>query len=151
LPWYKAVFARFGDYFEPVDRKNYIMPGPAAMAALGAIGHKLLTPPLDTKPEEAVDKAIEQFIEALARIDWTRGTHWAGIAGTITPTGNFSTAGGVKEHTYGILKALSNKGSREYYQLRKQPVPAEVEAALEETEEHDEEDSDSLASIADAA
>jgi hypothetical protein len=147
VQWFRAVFEAFGDHFEPVNRKSHILPGPAAMAAVGVVGHKLLTPPYDSMDEDAIEEAIGRSIDALARIDWTRGKHWVGIAGTVTPTGNFSTAGGVKEHTYGILKALGNKRTREYYQLRKMAVPPEIEAAIEEAEEHDEED-ETLADVA---
>ena len=45
---------------------------------------------------------VTRLVDGLAQIDWTRGKHWVGIASTVTPTGNFSTAGGVKEQTYGI-------------------------------------------------
>jgi hypothetical protein len=148
VQWFRAVFDRFGDSFEPVNRKNYILPGPAAMAALGVIGHGLLTPPRDEFNDNETQAWISQTIDSLASIDWTRGKHWVGIAGTVTPSGNFSTAGGVKEHTYGILKALRNRQTREFYQLRKLPVPPEVEAALEEAEEHDEDVDRGLADVA---
>jgi hypothetical protein len=84
------------------------------MAALGIVGHMLLMPPLDMMDDERVGEWIGRAIDALASIDWSRGSHWDGIAGTLTPPGAFSTAGGVKEHTYAILKALDDKESPEY-------------------------------------
>ena len=130
--WFRAIFARFGDNFEPRNRKNNVLPGPAALAALGVLGHELLVPPLDTMEDERIGEWIARSIDALALVDWTRGPHWDGIAGTMAPSGAFSTAGGVKEHTYAILKALSDRKSREYYHLRNQPVPADVGAAAVE-------------------
>jgi DNA sulfur modification protein DndB len=129
VQWFRAIFDSFAKYFEPETRKSNIMPVPAAMAALGVIGHTLLTPPHDTMDDERIGESIARAIDALGRVDWTRGRHWDGIAGTVSPSGGFSTAGGVKEHTYAILKALTNKRTPEYYQLREQLVPADVQAA----------------------
>jgi DNA sulfur modification protein DndB len=131
VDWFRAVFDRLGAHFKSDQRKLYVTPGPAAMAAIGVYGHRLLETPSLEMTDEQIAAQINGMVNELAAVDWSRGPHWVGIAGSITPKGAFSTAGGVKEHTYGIVKALTDQNSAEYYLVRKQAVPAHIQAEVD--------------------
>jgi len=109
--WFGAVIGAFSDQFEPINRGTSVLPSPAAMAAIGAFGHPLLQ--LQDSTED-----IERRITRLCEIDWSRGPHWSGIAGKLSPKGRFSTAGGTKENAYAIFRALDEPSSREYRLVR---------------------------------
>jgi DNA sulfur modification protein DndB len=117
--WLDAVSSALGDELAPERRGTSILPGPAAMAAVGAFGHPLLDVGEDDLDQEAEDKA-----EELATVDWSRGEHWVGIAGKIAPSGRFSTAGGAKENAHAIYQALSDPGYKGFRQIRRAAAPA---------------------------
>jgi DNA sulfur modification protein DndB len=90
------------------------MPTPAAMAAIGAFGHGLLY-------TADINADIARKLERLHKIDWSRGVHWNGIAGKMSPKGSFSTAGGTKENAYPIYRALAEPSSKEYVLTQREP------------------------------
>jgi DNA sulfur modification protein DndB len=112
--WFDAVLQAFSDEFKPCRRSSSVMPTPAAMAAIGAFGHGLLY-------TADINADIARKLERLHKIDWSRGVHWNGIAGKMSPKGSFSTAGGTKENAYPIYRALAEPSSKEYVLTQREP------------------------------
>ena len=105
------------DYFETfqtqiADRENHLAGSGPILAAVGAMGHELLT--LDAE-ERAVRQ--RQLLRSLVHVDWTKGQHWVGIAGNHTASGVFSVKG-TKEVAYAVYNALTDIENGGYHQIR---------------------------------
>jgi len=116
--WWDALGEHLG---EEIASNDSVASSPAAIAALGAVGHLLFDP----RREDNGD--LEDDADELARslseeIDWAKGSRWAGIAGKFTPKGSFSV-GGAKETSYRIYEALVDKSSAGFAQVRPALLP----------------------------
>lgn len=93
----------------PFKRRGLVLRSVPVMVALGALGRAYYDPDGDTPDPEKVltDDSIS----------WLTGEHWAGIAGKINPSGNFSVASG-KESAYTAWRALTDPKDGAYRQIR---------------------------------
>lgn len=108
--WIGAVFEEFLDQIQ--DRETYLTGTGSVLAAVGAMGHQLL--PL---PGNERRRMQEELIEDLRAVDWTKDSHWVGIAGNFTASGVFSVKG-TKEVAYAVYNALTDVDSAGYHQVR---------------------------------
>ena len=109
--WWRA----FTDWFGPAleNREFTVTAAPAMLAALGAVGHKLLTVPVDQRAEET-----KRLLDSLAEVQWERGDHWFNVIGKASKAGGLAIAGS-KEIAYSTYAALTETGSPLYKQIRK--------------------------------
>lgn len=105
VTWWTALGARLE---KEIADGNSVASAPAAIAALGAVGHDVL---------ENRGSANEAVSQLASEVKWTKGERWAGIAGKFTPKGNFSV-GGAKETAYLIYKALADPSTEGYARIR---------------------------------
>jgi DNA sulfur modification protein DndB len=115
--WLQAVTEAIGPAME--DRENKLASSPSVLAAIGAMGHDLLT----SDNAEQFEQIKLELVEKLREVDWSRGKQWEGIAGKFTPSGAFSI-GGSKETAYAIYGALVDDTSPAYKQVRRQTAAA---------------------------
>lgn len=101
IEWFGALADQIGPAME--DRENKIASAPSVLAALGALGHKLVE--IDDAGERHTE--ARRLVSSLADVNWERGRRWEGIAGKFTPKGAFSI-GGAKETAYAVYSALSD-------------------------------------------
>jgi len=113
VAWWDALGEHLGD---EIGANESVASSPAAIAALGAVGHRLYEAGYrdDGDLEEAADDLARSLSED---IDWHKGSRWAGIAGKFTPKGAFSV-GGAKETAYRIYEALVDEDSNAFKQVR---------------------------------
>jgi DGQHR domain-containing protein len=111
IDWFKAVADMIGPAME--DREKTIASAPTIMAAIGAMGHELLS--FDDVTQRTARRAI--LTERLKTVKWTREQHWEGIAGKFTPKGTLSI-GGSKETAYAVYTALNDPESPAYLRIR---------------------------------
>ena len=83
------------------DRLNTVIATPAVLAAPGAAGHQLIDLPVEGRAAR-----IDQILNLIGDINWSRGTRWEGVCGKVRPNGVFSTAGGVKDSAGASYRAL---------------------------------------------
>lgn len=101
LDFFTGLAAGFGDQLSDPDS---MMPAPSVFPAVCALGHSLLA-----LPEAEQEDAIVTIMDGLRNVNWSRGTHWEGIAGKVSD-GRLSI-GGAKEYGYNSFKALSDRKS----------------------------------------
>ncbi len=99
--WFGSVTQLLGPAIE--DRERKVAGAPPVLAAIGALGHELVTV-LDSGVRQ---RRIQELLDKLRAVRWEKGDHWVGIAGKMTATGNFSI-GGTKEVAYQVYSALSD-------------------------------------------
>jgi DNA sulfur modification protein DndB len=116
--WLNAVFNTFGS--QVADRETFIISTPSVLAAVGAIGNRVLQAP----PHER-SQLRNQLIASLQAVDWNKGQHWVGVAGKINDRGKF-VVGGTKEVAYAVYNVLSSSDNDGYQRVRgqRQPVTA---------------------------
>src|SRR5581483_7364476 len=97
--WLGTYFNTFpADVF---DRENTLAGTPAVLAAVGAMGHAIYT------AEPAVRETVKEHqLRHLTTVNWRKGQHWSGIAGTVQASGVFKI-GGTKEVAYAIYNVLT--------------------------------------------
>ncbi|MGH3712039.1 MAG: DNA sulfur modification protein DndB [Micromonosporaceae bacterium] len=108
--WVGAYFNTFEK--EITDRETYLASAGPVLAAVGAMGHRLLATPSEERAHLS-----EQLIRTLAEVDWRKGEHWIGIAGNVTSTGVFSVKG-TKEVAYAVHNALTDRANGGYQRIR---------------------------------
>lgn len=111
VEWFKAVAEMIGSSMEA--REKTVAAAPTIMAAIGAMGHELLS--INDVTERAARRAT--LVERLKSVKWTRDQHWEGIAGKFTPKGALSI-GGSKETAYAVYAALNDPQSPAYLKVR---------------------------------
>lgn len=111
IDWFSAVVLSVGPAIE--DRMHNLASAPAVLAAIGAVGHQLISV-ADAGARKA--KATE-LAAGLQAVDWTREAHWAGIAGKLSPKGALSV-GGAKENAYAVYSALTDTTNAGYAAVR---------------------------------
>jgi len=111
LDWFRAVTEAIGPAME--DRTSKLASSPAVLAAIGAMGHTLMSIP---DPALRITEA-EKRAAALKLVNWERDKVWEGIAGKFTPKGVFSV-GGAKETGYAIYSALADPSDPGYARIR---------------------------------
>jgi hypothetical protein len=94
--WMTALYSVLKSQF--ADRANAIPSAPAVVAALGAVGH-------DVFYRRTLAK--DDMLRRIAAINWSKGSHWMGIAGKATGSGNLSI-GGPKEVSGHIYTAITD-------------------------------------------
>lgn len=109
--WWRAFSDRFGPALE--NREFTVTAAPAMLASLGAVGHKVLTMPVDQRVEET-----KRLLDSLADVQWERGDHWFNVIGKASKTGGLAIAGS-KEIAYSTYAALTEIASPFYKQVRK--------------------------------
>lgn len=111
IDWFRAVADVIGPALE--DRVNKLASAPAVLAAIGAMGHQLVS-----IADGAVRKAqAKQIASSLQSVNWERSANWAGIAGKMNPKGVLSV-GGAKENAYAVYSALTDSSSSGYKAIR---------------------------------
>lgn len=110
IDWWNAVAEAIGPALE--DRVNKLASAPSVVAALGALGSRLV-PIHDTAERRAEAKKLA---ETIASVDWSRKAHWEGIAGKMGAKG--ITAGGAKESAYAVFSALADSTQESYKRIR---------------------------------
>ncbi len=108
--WIPEYFAAFP--VEITSRETSLAGSGPVLAAVGALGQRLLTTPAE---DRATVRA--QLLDGLRSVDWTKGDRWNGIAGGYTASGVFSVKG-TKEVAYAVHNALSDPQSPAYAQVR---------------------------------
>ena len=111
VEWFTAVTNGIGPAME--DRDNKLAAAPAVLAAIGAMGHRLLKV---EDPDERRALAQAQAA-ALKKVDWTRSALWSGIAGKVSAKGVLSV-GGAKENAYAVYSALEDEATPGYKAIR---------------------------------
>jgi DGQHR domain-containing protein len=111
IDWFTALADAIGPTLE--DRVNKLAASPSVLAALGAIGHQVVSIS-DSVMRQA---KCRQLADALRSVNWERGRSWEGIAGKFTPKGAFAV-GGAKETAYAVYSALSDPSSSGYSRIR---------------------------------
>ena len=96
---------------EIADRENYLTGNGPVLAAVGAMGHRLLRE--DASSRRTIS---DSMLRGLSRVDWTKDEHWLGIAGNYTSTGAFSVKG-TKEVAYAVYNALTDQDNPGYEQV----------------------------------
>jgi DNA sulfur modification protein DndB len=104
------------------DRETALAGAGPVLAAVGALGHRLMTTPAE---ERAGLRA--RMLDDLRTVDWTKGDNWNGIAGGYTARGVFSVKG-TKEVAYGVHNALNDPLSPGYSQVRGRRATAKAVA-----------------------
>ncbi len=111
--WFGRLVQKTGSYM--VNRKEFVTSSPAIWAALGALGHPLIS----ADPDD-VDKLSNQLIDNINNIDWSVGDHWVGIAiKASAKPGKYSFAGGAKDSGTIASKAISDPSDPNYSKIRK--------------------------------
>jgi hypothetical protein len=111
VEYYGALVKRFGPAME--DRLNTVIATPAVLAALGAVGHQSIDIPAESRAAK-----IDEILNGLSAINWTRGLRWEGVCGKLRPNGVFSTAGGVKDSAGASYRALVDFTNPFYSKVR---------------------------------
>jgi DndB-like DNA-sulfur modification-associated protein len=111
VAWWRAFTDRFGPALE--NREFTVTAAPAMLAALGAVGHKLLTVAVDER-----DKETKRILDTLADVQWERGEHWFNVIGKASKNGGLAIAGS-KEIAYSTYAALIETSTPLYKQIRK--------------------------------
>lgn len=117
IDWFKAVCDAIGPAIE--DRENKLASAPSVLAAIGALGHPLVS---ISDPQERQQRARE-LAKTLASVNWERGKRWEGVAGKFTPKGSF-TVGGAKETAYAVYSALADPSDPGYESVRNRALAA---------------------------
>jgi DGQHR domain-containing protein len=119
IDWFGALASEFGHILE--NRQHCLMSSPSVMAALGAIGHALVSIP------DGQDRKLKarELLKPLKNVNWARDKTWESIAGKFTPKGTFSI-GGAKETAYAVFAALTDQTAKTYEQVR---AASQVKAA----------------------
>jgi hypothetical protein len=111
--WWTALGDHLSDQIRSADS---VASAPAALAALGAVGHRFLEARVSGAELEA---AVDELAKQLAtEVRWEKGEPWSGIAGKFTATGRFSV-GGAKETSYLIYHALTDPSQPGYEPIRR--------------------------------
>jgi DGQHR domain-containing protein len=111
IDWFGAVANAIGPALE--DRIHKLASAPAALAAIGAMGHQLVA-----IGDAAVRKSqAKQLAMQLQSVNWERSEKWAGIAGKLNHKGVLSV-GGAKENAYAVYSALTDPATSGYKVIR---------------------------------
>ncbi|MFC9673877.1 DNA sulfur modification protein DndB [Streptomyces sp. NPDC056949] len=110
------LVARYFDRYlsDIADREQSLAGTGPVLAAIGAMGNKVLQAPADER-----DAELERLFQTLKSVDWRKGPQWVGIAGNYTAGGVFS-AKGTKEVAYAVHTALSDPSSATYRKIRQE-------------------------------
>jgi DNA sulfur modification protein DndB len=111
-----SLVARYFDRYlsEIADRERSLAGTGPVLAAVGAMGNKVLQVPAHER-----DAELERLFHTLKSVDWRKGPQWVGIAGNYTASGVFS-AKGTKEVAYAVYTALSDPSSETYRRIRQE-------------------------------
>jgi hypothetical protein len=128
VEYFNAVAGTIG---EAIKNPRMLANSPAVWVAIGALGHDLLKV---TDPTVRAAR-ISTIMASLSEVNWTKGHHWAGIAGKVTtsttPAGavreRFALAG-PKEVAYNVFKALTDPKNAGYASIRNPKATALDEA-----------------------
>lgn len=115
LDYFGAVVEAIGPAIE--DRNNKIASAPTVLAAIGAMGHDLIS---IGDPSARKNKARE-IASQLKAVNWTRAGNWDGIAGKMSVKGVLSV-GGAKETAYAVYAALSDSSSGGFNRVRSETM-----------------------------
>jgi hypothetical protein len=111
VTWFKAATAAIDGALLPEQRANTFASSPAVWCAIGALGHETF---IELAGEDfgksVTDAAVEHAFKALAesklaKVDWTRGSHWLSVGAKQSHSGAI-TLGGPKETGSLVHKAL---------------------------------------------
>jgi DNA sulfur modification protein DndB len=116
--WLDKYLAEFAA--DVIDRENTLAGSAPVLAAVGAIGNTILK--AETWDRERI---MREALEQLKQVNWTKGDHWAGIAGKFTARGTFSV-GGTKEVAYAVFHVLTDSTNAGHSRVRQAPPVAAV-------------------------
>jgi hypothetical protein len=108
LLW-RQVFAAL----QPHLNHNTVVGLPVLLTAIGIAVHDART----------AGNGLDGLLRSLESVQWDKSTEegarrWAGIAGKLTDSGKFSSAGGVKDLGHRVLEALTDPRSDDYMKIR---------------------------------
>ncbi|WCB96704.1 hypothetical protein DSM104299_05470 [Baekduia alba] len=109
-----------------VDRENCLAGSAPVLAAVGAIGKGILD-----ADEWDRTRVMRDAIESLKAVDWSKGEHWAGVAGKFTAKGAFSV-GGTKEVGYAVYNVLTDKSNPGFARVRSSVAVPQVSEVPQE-------------------
>lgn len=112
----KEFFSALVGGFQANLEARDVITTPAALAAVAAIGHRVLG-----EPQSARAGMIQGIISNLRGVDWQEGKQWEGIVGRMRENGKFSRVGGVKDSAGAAYKALVDPTSEMYTRVRHLP------------------------------
>jgi hypothetical protein len=113
VTWFKAATDAINGALTPEERANTFASSPAVWCAIGALGHDTFIELTGEDFEKSVTPAaIEHAFKAtaeskLAKVDWTRGSHWLPLGAKQSASGAI-TLGGPKETGSLVHKALKD-------------------------------------------
>jgi len=110
VAWVGAFIDAFGS--EVADREKYVTGAGAILAAVGAMGNQVFRAHHEERPE-----LQDRLLRTLHLVNWQKGEHWEGIAGSYTPSGVFSVKG-PKEVGYAVYNALTDPEITGYRRIR---------------------------------
>jgi DNA sulfur modification protein DndB len=108
--WLTAIFNTFSA--EITDRETYLIGASPVLAAIGALGHRILQSPSYDRQQ-----VLDETLASLRTVDWKKSARWTGIAGKPTPKGVFSVSG-TKEVGYAIYNVLADPDNPNYSRVR---------------------------------
>ena len=107
----RVLFPKFQHLFS--RRRETVIGAPAVLAAIGAVAHRSAS--WSKEPRRTID----DFMALLTPVIWEKSPKaWDGVAGKITPTGNLSLAGGVKDNGSKTATALEDSTAESFGQIR---------------------------------
>ncbi|HEY7579668.1 MAG TPA: DNA sulfur modification protein DndB [Acetobacteraceae bacterium] len=113
LLWFGKILPGLLPYM--ADRDRYVTSSPAIWAAIGALGHELVS---SAVPDTNILENIAAGLGAkLVGVQWEKDEVWVGIAVKSTPSG-YSFAGGAKDSGSVAFKALSDPSDANYAKVR---------------------------------
>lgn len=112
LEVWDAILTETADAFTADDS---VIASPGVLAAIGALAHHAIPSP-PRRPDTEL-WSPHQVVQRLVSVDWTKGSHWVGIAGKVNPRGTI-TIHGAKEVGHLVLRALEDPASAEGRQIR---------------------------------
>jgi DNA sulfur modification protein DndB len=111
IDWFQAVTDAIGPSLE--DRDSKLASAPAVLAAIGAMGSRLV----HISDEAGRRSEAKKLAASLKQVDWTRSGAWAGIAGKMSAKGVLSV-GGAKENAHAVYSALADDTQASYQAIR---------------------------------
>lgn len=118
--WLGRIFGAF-----PPKRfrdKDYVLRAVPVAASLAALG-KAFNSGTSAEQKDALEVLGDK------KIDWKAGAHWTGLAGKLNPQTKKFAVGGGKEYAYATWRALTERGSDGWKQIRHATASGSAAAA----------------------
>jgi hypothetical protein len=97
------------------DRDSMLSVG-AVQVVLGTLAHEIAADA--TLGDRETNDRLDRIVADLAKVKWSRGPLWNGIAGKVNPDTKAFSVGGSKEYGYAIHRALTDAGDDGWKRIR---------------------------------